>query len=148
MSGALAMSVVVFSMRELRAVMAAGFFLGLFGYMIMPVINTLLFDVIPPETRSSALAADGIILSTISALTSLSIGSVSYYVGKMQGLTEGNLQVGFQGAVTVLMIGGVIFSLLLRVATPRTAPADMAALRQYIAQRAVGTKPLPEETYQ
>lgn len=57
------------------------------------------------------------------------ISIVSYYVGKMQGLTEGNLQVGFQGAVTVLLIGGVIFSLLLRVATPRTAPADMAALR-------------------
>ncbi|MCJ7532303.1 MAG: MFS transporter [Anaerolineales bacterium] len=144
MSGALAMSVVVFSMRELRAVMIAGFFLGLFGYMIMPVINTLLFDVIPPETRSSALAADGVILSAVSALTSLSIGSVSYYVGRMQGLTEGNLQVGFQGAVTVLLIGGVIFSLLLL----RTTPADMAALRQYIAQRAVGTKPLPEETYQ
>jgi len=144
MSGALAMSVVVFSLRELRAVMTAGFFLGLFGYMIMPVINTLLFDVIPPETRSSALAADGVILSAVSALTSLSIGSVSYYVGRMQGLTEGNLQVGFQGAVTVLLIGGVIFSLLLL----RTTPADMAALRQYIAQRAVGTKPLPEETYQ
>jgi len=57
------------------------------------------------------------------------ISIVSYHVGKMQGLTEGNLQVGFQGAVTPLLIGGVIFSLLLRVATPRTAPADMAALR-------------------
>lgn len=144
MSGALTMSVVVFSMRELRAVMVSGFFLGLFGYMIMPVINTLLFDVIPPETRSSALAADGVILSAISALTSLSIGSVSYYVGKMQGLTEGNLQVGFQGAVTVLLIGGVIFSLLLL----RTTPADMTALRQYIAQRAVGTTPSPGETHQ
>jgi hypothetical protein len=62
----------------------------------------------------------------------------------MQGLAEGNLQVGFQGAVTVLLIGGVIFSLLLL----RTAPADMAALRQYIAQQGVVTKPLPEETYQ
>ena len=50
---------------------------------------------------------------------------MSYYVGKMQGLTERNLQVGFQGAVTVLLIGGVIFILLLL----RTAPADMVALR-------------------
>ena len=53
------------------------------------------------------------------------ISIVSYYVGKLQGLTEGNLQVGFQGVITVLLIGGVIFILLLL----RTAPADMAALR-------------------
>lgn len=58
----------------------------------------------------------------------------------MQGLPEGNLQVGFQGAVTVLLIGGVLFSLLLL----RTTPADMGALRHYIAQRVVGTESKPK----
>ena len=96
-SGALVLSVVVFSLTSLTAVLVAGFFLGLFGYLIMPAINVILYDVVPPETRSSATAADGVVMSTISALTGLAIGAVSEYVGAQQGLAEGNLRVGFQG---------------------------------------------------
>ena len=130
-AGALAMSVVVFSLHSLTGVLVAGFFLGLFGYLIMPAINVILYDVVPPETRSSATAADGIVLSAVSALTALAIGAVSYTVGLRQGLAEGNLRAGFQGAVTVLLVSGILLTLALL----RVAPADMAALREYVAQR-------------
>ena len=133
-SGALAMTVVVFSLTNLTAVLVAAFFLGLFGYLIMPAINVILYDVVPPETRSSATAADGVVLSVISALTGFVIGAVSKYVGEAQGLAEGNLRVGFQGAATVLLTGGIVVSLLLL----RRAPRDMAALRSYVAERAHG----------
>ncbi len=133
-SGALVLSVVVFSLTSLTAVLVAGFFLGLFGYLIMPAINVILYDVVPPETRSSATAADGVVMSTISALTGLAIGAVSEYVGAQQGLAEGNLRVGFQGAATLLLSGGIIVSLLLL----RVAPRDMAALRKHVAERARG----------
>ena len=141
MVGALVMSLVVFALQDLTAVLVAGFFMGLFGYLIMPAINVILYDVVPPETRSSATAADGVILSAFSALTALGIGAVSYYVGIWQGLDEGNLRVGFQGAATVLLGGGVIFALLLL----RTAPADMAALREHVGRRAVAVADDPRE---
>ncbi|HHH41959.1 MAG TPA: MFS transporter [Chloroflexi bacterium] len=137
MAGALAMSVVVFALRDLTGVLTAGFFLGLFGYMVMPAINVILYDVVPPETRSSATAADGVIMSAFSALTAFSIGAVSHYVGLWQGLAEGNLRAGFQGATTVLLTGGLFVSLALL----RTAPADMTALRRHVAARAVAAAP-------
>jgi MFS family permease len=130
-SGALLLSVVVFSLTSLTAVLVAGFFLGLFGYLIMPAINVILYDVVPPETRSSATAADGVVMGTVSALTGLAIGAVSQYVGAQQGLAEGNLRVAFQGAATVLLSGGIVLSLLLL----RIAPRDMAALRKHVAER-------------
>jgi MFS family permease len=133
MAGALAMSAIVFSLNDLTAVLVAGFFLGAFGYLIMPAINVILYDVVPPETRASATAADGVILSAFSALTAFAIGAVSHHVGLRQGLAEGNLRAGFQGATTVLLGGGILVALALL----RTAPADMAALRQHVARRAV-----------
>jgi MFS family permease len=142
MAGALAMSFVVFSVHDLTAVLVAGFFLGLFGYLIMPAINVMLYDVVPPETRSSATAADGIILSAVSALTSFSIGAVSYTVGRQQGLAEGNLRAGFQGAVTVLLTAALLLTLTLL----RRAPVDMAALRAHVARRAVAIDPAGSES--
>jgi MFS family permease len=133
MVGALLMSIVVFALQDLTAVLAAGFVLGLFGYLIMPAINVILYDVVPPETRSSATAADGVILSAFSAITAFAIGAVSHYVGLSQGMEEGNLRAGFQGAATVLLLGGVLCSLALL----RTTPADMAAMRAHVAKRAV-----------
>jgi len=132
MSGALVMATVVFALRDLTGVLVAGFFLGLFGYMTMPTINVILYEVVPPETRSSASAADGVTLSILSALTALFIGAVSTYLGNWQGLAEGNLRAGFQGAATLLLTGGLVVTLLLL----RVAPPDMAALRRYVAQRA------------
>jgi MFS family permease len=133
MLGALVMNSVVFALRDLTAVLAAGFVLGLFGYLIMPAINVMLYDVVPPETRASATAADGVILSAVSALTAFAIGAISHYVGRLQGLESGNLRVGFQTATSLLLGGGVVFALALL----RTTPRDMAALRAYVARRAV-----------
>jgi MFS family permease len=132
MAGALVLSVLVFALEDLTAVLVAGFFLGLVGYLVTPTITVILYDVVPPETRSSATAADGVVMSTISALTGLAIGAVSQYVGMQQGLEQGNLRAGFQGAATVLLAGGVVISLLLL----RTAPRDMTALRRHVAERA------------
>jgi hypothetical protein len=56
-------------------------------------------------------------------------------------LGEGNLGAGFQAAVTVLLFSAVILTLFLL----RSAPADMAALREYVARRAVSGGVLPEE---
>ena len=134
MAGALAMSIVVFALRDLTAVLVAGFFLGTFGYLIMPAINVILYDVVPPETRSSASAADGVIISIFSAITAFVIGAVSQGAG-------GNLRLGFQGAATILLGGGLLVSLALL----RTAPDDMAALREYVARRAVAEPVEPEE---
>jgi MFS family permease len=132
-AGALAMSVIVFACRELTAVLVAGFFLGVFGYLIMPAITVMLFEVVPPETRGSALAADGVIISIVSAIAAFAIGAVSEYAGARQGLDQGNLRVGFQGATTVMLSLGVVFA----VALLRTTPGDRAALREYVARRAV-----------
>jgi MFS family permease len=139
--GALVMSVIVFALRDLTAVLVAGFFLGVFGYLYMPTINVILYDVVPPETRSSATAADNVIVSFFSALTAFSIGTISHYLGLWQGLGEGNLGAGFQAAVTVLLAGAVIFALLLL----RAAPVDMAALREYVGRRAVSEVAALEE---
>jgi MFS family permease len=114
-------------------VLFAAFFLGVFGYLYMPAINVILYEVVPPETRSTATAADIFVVSIFSAITSITIGGVSTYVGTQQGLDVGNLRVGFQGAVTVLLGGGILFALILH----RIVRADMAALRDYVARRAV-----------
>jgi MFS family permease len=134
MAGALAMSIVVFALRDLTAVLVAGFFLGTFGYLIMPAINVILYDVVPPETRSSASAADGVIISIFSAITAFAIGAVSQGAG-------GNLRLGFQGAATILLSGGLLVALALL----RIAPGDMAALREYVARRAVEEPAEPGE---
>jgi MFS family permease len=139
--GALVMSIVVFALRDLTVVLVAGFFLGVFGYLYMPTINVILYDVVPPETRSSATAADGVMVSAFSALAAFAIGTISYYLGIWQGLDEGNLGAGFQAAVTVLLVSAVILTLFLL----RAAPADMAALREYVARRAVSGEVAPEE---
>lgn len=138
--GALIMSIIVFAATDLTVVLIAGFFLGLFGYLYMPTINVILFDVVPPETRSSAVAADGVFVSGVSALVAFSIGAVSHYVGLWQGLDEGNLLAGFQGAVTLLLVGAVISTLFLL----RTVTADMTELRAYVARRAVPEEGAPE----
>jgi MFS family permease len=133
MSGALIMATIVFGLTSLTAVLVAGFFLGLFGYLIMPAINVMLFDVVPPETRSTALAADGVILSGVSALAAFGIGAISHYAGLAQGIATGDMRVGFQAVITVLLAGGVLFALALL----RAMPADMAALREHVARRAI-----------
>jgi hypothetical protein len=67
-----------------------------------------------------------VIISIFSAITAFAIGAVSQGAG-------GNLRLGFQGAATILLSGGLLVALVLL----RTAPGDMAALREYVARRAV-----------
>jgi MFS family permease len=132
MSGALVMTMVVFALRDLTAVMVAGFVMGTFGHMVMSPISVILYDVVPPETRSSATAFDGLVMNVFCALSSLAIGAVSQYAGMLRGLSEGDLRTGFQGTVTVLLAAGVVVTLLLF----RFAPRDMETLRKHVASRA------------
>ena len=133
MGGSLVMTVVVFSMHNLAAVMATAFIMGIFGHMIMSPVSGILYDVVPPETRSSATAADGLISSSFSALTFLAVGALSYFVGQRQGLAEGNLRVGFQGAVSVLLLAGLVVAVVML----RVAPRDMQSLRSHVAGQTV-----------
>jgi MFS family permease len=136
MSGSLVMTVIVFAMRDVNLVMATGFIMGVFGHMIMAPVGVILYDVVPPETRSSATGADGLVSSAVSALTSFTIGAVSYYVGLWQGLSEGSLRTGFQGAVSVLLAVGIVVSLALL----RSVPPDMQALHEHVAQHTVSVE--------
>jgi uncharacterized membrane protein YiaA len=104
--------------------------------MIMAPVSVILYDVVPPETRSSATGADGLVSSAVSALTSFTIGAVSYYVGLWQGLSEGSLRTGFQGAVSVLLAVGIVVSLALL----RSVPPDMQALHEHVAQHTVSVE--------
>ncbi len=131
MTGALLMTAIVFSLRDLTAVMVAGFVMGTFGHMVMSPISVILYDVVPPETRSSATSFGGIVMSVFCALSSLSIGAVSHYAGIWRGLSEGDLRTGFQGTVSVLLAGGIIVTLVLL----KTAPGDMKKLREHISSR-------------
>ena len=135
MSGALVMTAVVFQLTGLTAVMAAGFIMGTFGHMVMSPISVILYDVTPPETRSSATAFGGLLMSAFCAAASFSIGAISHYSGKLQGLAEGDLRAGFQSTVTVLLAAGIVIALLL----VKYAPRDMEALRAHVARRAVKT---------
>ncbi len=133
MTGALVMTVIVFALRDLNAVMIAGFVMGVFGHMVMSPISVILYDVVPPETRSSATSFGGLVMSVFMAVSSLSIGAVSHYAGIWRGLSEGDLRTGFQGTVSVLLAAGAVITLVLL----KYAPRDMKALRDHVASRAV-----------
>jgi len=134
MTGSLAMTALVFSMDTQGSVMVAGFVMGIFGHMIMSPISVILYDVVPPETRSSATAFGGLLMAAFTSLSSLGIGAISHYAGIWKGLSEGDLRTGFQAVVTITLSLGIIVALLIL----KTAPADMKALRDHVALRAAG----------
>jgi len=137
MTGSLVMMAIVFAMRDIRAVMVSGFIMGIFGHMIMSPISVMLYDVVAPETRSSATAFGGLVMAGFTSLSSLGIGAISHYAGAWKGLPEGDLRAGFQSMVTFFLAAGIIISLMIL----KTAPADMRALREHIAGRArLGTE--------
>jgi MFS family permease len=122
MSGGLVMALVVFNLFDLRAVMAAGFGLGLVSYMVMPAVNVTMFSVVPPETKATSISASNIFLNLVIAVLSLGIGLGSDLRG---------LRWSFGGAV-VLMFGlGIVVSLALL----RTVRRDMASQQRLVRAR-------------
>lgn len=61
MAGALLISLVLFNIFSLIPVMIVAFVLGLTGFMIFPSITVMLYDIVPPETKATAMAGDGVV---------------------------------------------------------------------------------------
>ena len=114
MAGGFAMALVVFNLVELRAVMAAGFGLGLVSYMVMPAVSVTMFSVVPPETKATSISASNIFLNLVIAVLSFLIGF---------GSDQRGLRWSFGGAVLLMFGLGVVVCLALL----RTVRRDMAA---------------------
>jgi MFS family permease len=123
MSGGLVMAALVFSLFELGPLMAAGFFLGLISYMVLPAVSIILFSVVPPETKATSVSTSSIILNAV-------IAGLSLLIGALSDATE--LRWAF-GGVVLLMFG---LGILVSIALLRTLRRDMAAQRAAVAARA------------
>lgn len=122
MVGGLGMALIVFNLFQLRAVMAAGFALGLISYMALPAVNITMFSVVPPETKATSIAASNIILNLVIAILSLLIGA---------GSDATELRWSFGGAVVLMFSLGVAVSLALL----RTVRRDMARQQALVRSR-------------
>jgi MFS family permease len=113
MAGGLLFSLALFNIFSLVPVMIVAFLLGLVGYMILPTINIMVFDIVPPETKATALAGDGIVLGLVSAAASSAIGLVSQQIH--------DLRLAFGGACIFFLAMGAILAFIVA----RRIPADM-----------------------
>lgn len=119
MSGGLVMSLLVFNLFKLPGLMTAAFFLGVVAYMVMPAINIILFSVVPPETKATAISSSNVILNLVIALLSLLVGVVS-------DATELRLALG--GTIVIMFALGALVSLLLLRTFGRDASRREAAV--------------------
>jgi MFS transporter, Spinster family, sphingosine-1-phosphate transporter len=122
MCGGVVMSLMVFNIYSLRALMAAAFFLGLVAYMVMPAVTILLFSVVPPETKATTISVSNVILNLVIALLSFGIGLVS-------DATE--LRYAFGGVV----IGAFGLGILVCLGLLRTIRGDLAWQQTLVAER-------------
>lgn len=113
------MSLLVFNLFKLPGLMTAAFFLGVVAYMVMPAINIILFSVVPPETKATAISSSNVILNLVIALLSLLIGVVS-------DATELRLALG--GTIVIMFALGALVSLLLLRTFGRDASRREAAV--------------------
>ena len=104
MSGELIAALLVFNISQLVPLMVAAFFLGLVTYMVMPAVTIILFSVVPPETKASAISASNVVLNLVIAALSFLIGVVSDLAG---------LRLAFGGVVLVMYVLGILVSLAL-----------------------------------
>jgi MFS family permease len=110
MTGGLALALLVFNLFSLAALMTAAFFLGLVTYMVMPAVTTILFSVVPPETKATSISISNVVLNLVIAGVSLLIGVVSQ---------ASELRLAFGGSVLVMFALGILTCLALL----RTQPA-------------------------
>jgi MFS family permease len=128
MAGGLGMATVVFNVFALGVVMAAAFLLGLVSYMALPAVSVMMFSVVPPETKATAVSTSNIILNLVIAVLSLLIGVVS-------DATE--LRWAFGGVVLLMFGAGIAVC----VALLGTLRRDMAGQRAFVRDRVAEASP-------
>lgn len=122
MSGGLLITLLLFNVFDLAALMATAFFMGLVAYMVMPAVSLIQFSVVPPETKATTISASNVILNLVISLLSLLIGLVS---------DAAELRLAFGGAVLLMFFLGVIVCLFLL----RTFRSDAARQKAMVSSR-------------
>ncbi len=113
MAGGLLLSLFLFNIFSLVPVMIVAFLLGMVGYMILPTITIMMFDIVPPETKATAMAGDGVVLGLVSAAASSGIGLFSQQMY--------DLRLAFGGACVFFLAMGAILAFIIA----RRIAADM-----------------------
>ena len=85
--------------------MIVAFILGMTGYMILPTITIMMYDIIPPETKATAMAGDGIVLGLVTAGASAGIGLLSRQLH--------DLRLAFGGACLFFLAAGALLALII-----------------------------------
>jgi MFS family permease len=123
MAGAFLIALVLFNLFNLTAVMVVAFLFGLVGYMIFPSITVMMYDIVPPETKASVMASDGVIAGLVSAGASLAIGLLSRQLQ--------SLRLAFGGACLLFLALGALLALVVM----RRIGGDMRAQEQLVRER-------------
>lgn len=123
MAGAFIIALLLFNLYDLTAVMVVAFFFGLVGYMIFPSVTVMMYDIVPPETKASVMASDGVISGLVSAGASLTIGLLSR---ELQ-----SLRLAFGGVCLFFLAVGALLALVVM----RRIGSDMQAQDQLVRER-------------
>ncbi len=126
MAGGLVISLVMFNLFSLVPVMIVAFVLGVTGYMILPTITIMIYDIVPPETKATSMAGDGIVLGLVSAGASAGIGLLSRQLG--------DLRIAFGGACVFFLAVGAVLAFVIA----RRIPADIQDQDRLVASRVAG----------
>lgn len=122
MSGGLIAALALFRLFALTPVMITAFILGLVTYLVMPSVNMIFFNVVPPEMKASTIAASNVILNLVGAAANYLIGRISDAYG---------LRLAFSGVIYVMYGLGILVSLaLLRTYRRDTEKRDTAVAAQ------------------
>jgi len=123
MAGGFLIALVMFNVFSLTAVMAVAFVLGMTGYMILPTITIMMYDIVSPETKATAMAGDGVVLGLVSAGASAGIGLLSRQLQ--------DLRLAFGGACLFFLAAGAILALIIA----RRITADMQDQEKLVKSR-------------
>jgi MFS family permease len=130
MAGGFVISLVMFNLFNLTAVMVVAFVLGMTGYMILPTITIMMYDIVPPETKATAMAGDGVVLGLVSAGASAGIGLLSQKLD--------NLRLAFGGACLFFLAAGAILALVIAQRITADMQDQEKLVQARVAQPAVG----------
>lgn len=123
MAGGLLICILLFNIFTLIPVMIVAFILGMTGYMILPTITIMLYDIVPPETKATAMAGDGVVLGLVSAGASAGIGILSQELN--------SLRLAFGGACIFFLAAGAILAFIVA----RNIAADMQEQEKLVKSR-------------
>ncbi len=123
MAGGFLLALVIFNVFNLTVVMAAAFFFGLVGYMIFPSITVMMYDIIPPETKATVMASDGVVTGLVAAGASIGIDLLSRQLN--------SLRLAFGGASLLFLALGAVLALVIT----RPLAADMREQEKLVENR-------------